>query len=275
MTGGYPLGGDANATDVGAVSSSATSGTTLTANASANTYGNYSQLIAATAYDASGMLIAISNGSVSTNAQYAVAIAIGAAASEVVIIPNLIFNLRTALTWFSVFIPIGVPAGTRLSAKVQSPTGAATCEIAIELCDSDYDMTPYGLLQDYGTAIGTTRGTQLDPGAVANTKGSYAQLAASTTYDINWLLVFVSGGAGVIAAQEWLMDIAVGAAASEKIILSNLLFEAGATNPGITTPLVGAFKIKVPSGTRLSARCQCTSTTSGSRKPDVCLYGAN
>jgi hypothetical protein len=108
-------------------------GTTLTASASANVKGAYTELIAATAKRSVCMIVHL--GIVPTVAiYYLVDIAIGAAASEVVIVPDLhVWHSNSQTT--PITIPIMIPPGTRISARCQASTGSKTIQIAISLLE--------------------------------------------------------------------------------------------------------------------------------------------
>lgn len=102
---------------------------------------------------------------------------------------------------------------------------------------------------------GSTGGTHVDPSASANTNGSYVQLIASTASDCSWvivsLLMFASGTTGATFAY----DIAIGAAAAEQNIISDLTI-CGPTS--LIRTSMSSFPICIPAGTRLSARCQAS-----------------
>jgi hypothetical protein len=110
-----------------------------------------------------------------------------------------------------------------------------------------------------GFQSATTKGTTVTCAGSANTKGSYAQVTASTSYDYIGLgfaldsQALTSGNGAV-----WLMDIAIGAAASEKIILPDWAFavynQTSYLLPATCHPPF--LPMKIPAGTRLSARCQ-------------------
>lgn len=93
-----------------------------------------------------------------------------------------------------------------------------------------------------------------------NTKGSYTEIIASLGHEANALLV--SAHPFTASGQRHLVDIAIGAGGSEEIIIENLLVDAAHTGVIGNQLTLLEFPITVPAGTRLSARCQC-STASG------------
>lgn len=118
--------------DAFGIAAASTQGTTLTAGSPAGTVGAYAQLVASTPRTLAGLALVFGNPSVAT-AEYGVEIAIGAAAAEIVILPNIELNtngITEVSPWPWGAIPISIPAGTRLAARVQSSTATATVEVA-------------------------------------------------------------------------------------------------------------------------------------------------
>lgn len=263
-------------TDIGTTAASSI-GTTLTANASTNTKGVYAQLIAATTRDCDYMLVGISNSQ--SAGRISVDIAVGAAASEQIIVADLVFaSSIVLLQQASVLIPYSIPSGTRISARCQSTTGGDKTDLNIVCGSGDLNYRPYSTCDTYGFAAGTTTGAAIDSGGTINTKGSYTQIVAATTRDIKGLFWSLDNGpdtVGSSSSQSFLYDIAVGAAASEQVILPNLRAGSTATGTGvsITPALIGAVPLQIPAGTRLSCRCQSTNNTAATRKFGITVYG--
>jgi hypothetical protein len=122
-------------------------GTTVDAGSTMNSKGAYSQITGSTAADISGFTICFddqnNSGGSSGGITYLIDIAAGASGSEVVIVPNLFMaaNMATnsALLWPAVtpFLPIQIPAGSRISAR-------ATCNTTITP-DRTIGVTLYGM----------------------------------------------------------------------------------------------------------------------------------
>lgn len=94
--------------------------------------------------------------------------------------------------------------------------------------------------------------TSLTANASANTKGSYVEIEDSTLFNVSAImLTFLNSNGG-----DYLIDIAVGAGGSEQVIISNLLWTASLFTGD--NPSHVLFPIAIPAGTRVSARCQCT-----------------
>ena len=103
---------------------------------------------------------------------------------------------------------------------------------------------------DYGTATASSAGITVTPSATANTKGSFVQLSAFTTADISAIhFTLYNSNFG-----PYLLDIAIGAAGSEKVIVNNVALGSGdaVMSPGVSIRL----PLHIPKGSRISARCQ-------------------
>jgi len=109
-------------------------GTTVTAAAALHLKGAYSTLIASTAFDWYGFWLGVGNTGVSaTQTDQLLDIAIGAAASEQVILPNLLVGWRGTqnLGPMMQFIPLFIPRGTRISARIQALITNDTADVMI------------------------------------------------------------------------------------------------------------------------------------------------
>lgn len=97
---------------------------------------------------------------------------------------------------------------------------------------------------DYGTVTGSTSGTAVTGGA-SGVAGSWVQLVASTAIDACWITVALRDATG--SGFNAFVDIAVGGAGSEKVIISSLGME-------YTGEPHYSFPISIPAGSRISAR---------------------
>ena len=102
--------------------------------------------------------------------------------------------------------------------------------------------------------ISSTAGTLLTAHASADTKGAYAQLIAATSFDAVMAIVTLSNGS--VASNVFLVDLAVGAAASEQILIADL--HSAVASSANTTPATVRFPVAIPAGSRLAARCQAS-----------------
>ncbi len=279
MAGGWPVQqGFANIVDI-ATQSGTSTGTSLLSGGSANTKGSWTQLIASTGSDACALLVGLNSWQASTG-EFAIDIGIGGAGSEQALIQNLGFWGAVLLTTQTLVVPISIPAGARVSARAQSTLTSADVVATVHLMDGNWATAEGAAAVDtYGWVSASTHGTTVDPGAVANTKGAWAQLTASTTNDICGLFAFVDcagvTGNSAVSANV-LVDIGIGAAASEQALISNMEFLKLNSSSDLNTmvpqytPLI---PVQIPSGTRIAARCQSGLTTATQRNIGVTVYG--
>ncbi len=282
MPGGFPLGLEVcNGTSI-APDTANSRGTTVNSNALANTLGAWTQLIASTASDCVFLNVG-AGGFVFAGSDGALDIGVGAAGSEQVIAGQLHVSMKDAAgdAQTTYPLPLAIPAGTRIAARCQVTHANDGLYINLQAFDGAFtNFDGYSGIDSFGFVSATTIGTQVDPGAVLNTKGAYTQLVASTAKDYAGfffafdLLNQQTGNATDIYAL--LVDFAIGAAGSEKIIIPDfpirkiyLSAPYLVVEPGVT-PI---FWVPVPSGTKISARCQADNATSPNRLIGITGYG--
>jgi hypothetical protein len=197
-------------------------GTTVTPNATAHTKTTSPvQIISAAANvtEASEMVVTLAPQQ--SNGDYLVDIMVGGAGAEVVIAPNLFVAGGTHQAQTAqYYLPIAIPAGTRISARAQcNITSAAAVQIMCHLVGQGFlPSSPLQRVTAYGANTATSGGVSLDPGGTANTKAAapWTQITSSTTNDCRFLYVAVGvlGNAAPTFAT-WLIDIGIGASSSE------------------------------------------------------------
>lgn len=252
-------------------------GISLVANASANTKAtSYTTLIAATDYRADWLLVVLNLNA--TAARFAVDIAVGASTAEVILVPDLYFEAQAtnAFPGHAYLLPRRVEAGTRISARCQCTTGSGSLYASVTAISSPITAPP-GLTRVEACGVstsGATRLTAIDPGGTANTDSGWQVLIASTGFNYRWLNVAAGHGAGAMSvACNWLVDLAVGGAGSEQVLVSDLYFSSGIVidHP---TPGTLSFPCNVASGSRLAARARCSSNSATNRVIDIAAWGS-
>jgi hypothetical protein len=126
-----------------------------------------------------------------------------------------------------------------------------------------------------GNTPGTTIGTAVTTGGSSGTKGSAAQLIASTAFDAYWIRVVAMGYAAAATTSQCCLDILAGAA-TEEVIIPDLLagFCGGAVSITAGGPKVWDFPLYIPAGTRIAARAAGDRVSTAFRVA-VFLYGGN
>lgn len=121
--------------------------------------------------------------------------------------------------------------------------GASSIAAAASYLDPGYQADP----EYFGG------GVVVSAHASANTKGSYTTLIASAAKNIHGLWLQVADGAGFGTIYETIMDIAVGAAASEVVKIPNLL--VGHHYQLYQAVGMMYLPLFIAAGSRVSARC--------------------
>lgn len=248
--------------------------TTVTASASAHTKGAWVELVAST-LGGSSMTVFCAHNSVAGD--YLLDIGIGAAGSEVVIVPNLHLFGGIDLTEVSIPIPLSIPRGARIAARAQcQASGSRTIRCGVAIHRGGYASSGLSMMTAYGIVTASSRGTSCDPGAVANTKTT-VEIASSTGRPIRSLIVSIcpsEAGLTLASWAGWVFDVQVGAASSEVVVIPNLHVRASSTIDNPRHTYIGPLPCAIPAGSRLSVAVQTDVVTDATdRKVTVSLYG--
>lgn len=250
-------------------------GTAVTSSGTANTKGSYAELSSSIPYDCNGITLVLYCATV--NDDFLIDLAIGAASSEVVIAANMSFASLTTnnSTMAHIYLPIYLPEGERLSARCQAVGTSKVVQVAAILhYGGGFARDTFGACQTFGAFTGTTRGTQIDPGAVANTKGSWTQITGFTLTDIEQITLLITGNSNTAqSVQTAKIDIGVGAAASEVVVIGDLQMVAHTTTDLLNHRCQGPFPCHIPAGSRIAIRSQSSTTNSVDRLWDAILLG--
>ena len=263
-----------SASTIANTSGASSIGTAVISGGTTNTKtADWVELIASTAFNAEIIVLTITNATFQTATLTGtlIDIAFGGAGSEVVKIPDFAIGHRQAGA--SYIIPFAVPAGTRISAKTQSTVVSKSVTVNIQLRQAgDHSAAPT-VATSYGTQPGTNSyGQSATTAGGANAKSAWKQLTASTTGDITRLVVGIQGDDSNMTASTGLLDIGVGAAASEVVIVPDIYYVGEATEVVTVEGAELAYTVNVPAGSRLAFRYQATSAAAGAR-PNCMVLG--
>lgn len=249
-----------------------TAGTSVAADASANTKGtSFTELDAATTDDADGFYL---NILVNSQTDMLIDIATGAASSETVIVADIQVSSSQNTTIQEVvefYIPLPIVAGTRLSARCQASTGSKTCFLAPTLVSGE----PYSLMRcvrsdTYGANTADSGGTSVDPGASISTKGGWVQLSASIAADADYVVTLIGNQLNAARTDSnFAVDLGTGANPNEVVLIPNMYARPNSQSDGIRPHEFERWVPKVPSGTRLVARASCGINDATDRLLDV------
>lgn len=175
----------------------------------------------------------------------------------------------------SVYVPVHVPKGTRLRQRCSASTGTASAQISIIGFSRGLNGEPgYSRCMPLFTSS-SSRGVAIDPGGTADTKGSYTQLIASTSWNVAAMIGIVGHNGDIARAANARMnlDIARGSSGNESNILSDWSLAWGTTRDTPDACVIPCFPVNLPKGSRVTARAKCSLNTAGDRTIDLGLYG--
>lgn len=254
----------------------ASDGVNLAANATVNTKGSWVELITATTVDTAWLLVQFIVGN--ANCEVLIDIGIGAAGSEIVLIPNLSGTTATATSFymFTYVFPVQIPAGTRIAMRSQSDVSSGVSRVAVQ-CIAPGAAGIMGCGRHEAAGVDTANSTvkQIAVGGTANTDTAFSagELIAATGFDWRWMNVCLTHQKNSAASvASWLVDIGVGASGSETVILSDLLLYTGTGSD--TGAATFAFPVSIAAGQRIAARARCSITTVQDREVWVAVWGS-
>jgi hypothetical protein len=269
-----PLGGH-QALEDNVGTTSAEFGTTVTASGTAHTKGSYSQLVASTTYEAFGISILLAGlqTAASTNTRCLVDIGIGAAASEVVLIPDLMCGnvaQEAAASGMGAMyhFPLYIPAGSRLAARSQALVVSDTCTVALWLHEWPLGAPEWvgSRVTAYGANTATSSGVNHSPGNSAYAAAT--QIVASTTNPIRAMQI------GYGLATDTTGDtcrglVRIGLGATPNYLVSDLPFKESTTIEAVdfnhANFILSQKRFDLPAGSdlRLSAMRNATAAARG------------
>lgn len=253
-----------------ATASSVRARATATASATPHTKGSWTQIIAATTTDASMLIVRLTAGTSAAGADTSTLldIGIGAAASEVVIVPNLAVGF--AANGLMYHIPVSVPVGSRIAIRCQGAVVSQAVAVQVMLATLPNSRRAPAAVVAMGDDTATSHGVIIATPASNNTKGAWTQIIAATAQPFSALVIGAQGGAdSVQGSDSFLLDIGIGSAGNEVVIGPDLPLSVSTTE--ILTPMFNQIiPWIIPAGTRLAARVAITGLTS---TLDVILYG--
>jgi hypothetical protein len=256
-----------NATYGAVIDASNATGTLITAGATANTKGAWTQLVAATDFDSDGMLLTLS---IQSAHPYAFDIAIGASGSEQIIVNNILLRGINGSNYYSSsYLPITIPAGTRISVRSQSTTASSIGHALVHLFGESFLSSKFAGVETVGanvTASGTD-GTYVLYNGTANTWSSWVQLTAATQNE--FFAMFLSDLSYINAAADFMYEIGIGASGSEQAIMPTMHLRGDLYKGAVISP---TFPIRIPAGSRLSMRAR-SSISGGAQYLVLTAYG--
>lgn len=258
----------------GGVSSNLPTFTTVTCGATPHVKTSWTQLVASSGSDdwyGFWVMFGASTNTSATDTSALLDVAVGAAASEQAVVSDLpvgylISSGSVARQTF--FVPLFVPAGVRVSARIQSAVANKAYSVAVLGNATHSGLSSgsevYGRCTTYGTNSGTSQGVTVAPSASNATFGSWTELTSSTTYPMHGILLGIQAAGGTVVKGQYVRcQIGAGAGGSEVAVCNDLWFYSDTNEyvdrADLNKPITG---FDLPAGTRLAARL-AVDTTSG------------
>lgn len=241
-------------------------GTSATTGAAAATKGTAVELIASTNFDACWVEIAFEGYGGNTQASRGMADILIGAATESVLIANLmfshagVFHNTDGIGPRKYSFPLFVPAGSRIAVQGAGERTATAFRTMIKL-HGGLISPPFrvgGKVTTYG--VGTVpAGTALTPGA-SGAEGAWAEMVASSSYDHFYLQPgFQIATDTGWAERDYFVDMGIGAATEEELVQSCIYWVNASEK--MTGPWFNdmAF-VDAPAASRLTMRASCSGT---------------
>lgn len=201
-------------------------------------------------------------------------IAIGGAGSETIAVADMIFGYRDHQ---GTLFPLHIPAGATVRARISTPLGFMLIDALIATAymgEPDSGLSTPGRITTYGAIPASSAGTNITPSGTQDVKGSWTQLTAATTAPIHALMVLAQSSTSAPAYVRYLIDIGVGGAGSETVVLPDhrVVTENSPVYVYPNSPSFAPLSMCIPAGVRLSARCSAVQGTS-TQAIEVAVYG--
>lgn len=271
--GDFSLRGDQSKVESFGQDTATTGGLVVTAGGTAHTKGAWFELIASTTFDYSSINMNIRSSTTTRTGIYD--IAVGSAGNEKPIVEDMYIviygNNRQGVF---IELPVHIPAGSRVSIRSQSNVASPLSVVCGHGISSSFS-SPESLAKvvSYGVDLAASKGTVIEPGSSIHIKGVYSELEASTAESLRGIYISVGDNINPASGnRSWLIDLAIGAAASERVLVENMFVHSSPDENMI--PSIQFFPISIPSGSRIAVRAQCQTNDVSDRLIDVAVMGA-
>jgi hypothetical protein len=226
---------------------------TVNANATANTKGNWTQLIASSSSNTSFIFVGVSNiGATATNTATLLDIGIGASGSETAIIGDVAVGASGSFSQGAANIygvPFKIPSGTRISARIQSVVTSKFSSISAFLMDlGNYNTAPTSV-DVIGADTANSKGISF-----SGASGSWNEAIASTSRDYRAVCCVLSSHNSDVAGITITWDVGIGASGSEVVFGGGRAPVSSNEVISNATPYNYLFGRKIPAGSRLAVR---------------------
>jgi len=247
-------------------------GTTVTTGGTPHTKSGWTQVFSATNFEVTELDVLVVNTSTTgTQTDALLDIGVGAAASEVVIVPDLLAGWRqttlSAVPSNGLRVPIYIPSGARVAIRAQSleTTKAVNVVIVARGGASQQATGLYSGVDAIGVNTASSQGTSVTAGN-SGSFSAWASVGSATTRDYRAVLML---------AQGTMSNSSNGLAYEFQVGVSSTTFGSALFTTTTSENSWGPFPNQpvrqfVPSGSQLQVRGKCSGTA---QALDVALYG--
>lgn len=293
----WPINGDGQRTATYAVNILVTNGIQISSGSAAGTYGSWLPMTAASDFDATGFFF--STVAFGAAADYSVDIGVGAAAAEKTIVQKLYFNSTGSANYGGnrVWIPIVIPAGTRISVRCSSSLVATSATMTCILTIVGQGFRPSrslsscitynmpGTLLDGESTSGVPTSSNYCDSSAADLYGPFIDITAIASPATTTLIrpiqaamfAFVPKTSDASAeTARWLVNIAVGATegtVASPYLIEDIVVQNNTADDRFNQPFFGPVPLSLPAGARVQANIKPSNSTVGRRELGVILYG--
>ena len=239
-----------------------------------NTKGSYVEIVASTSFTYEGFILHMYTN-VTTSTRAMLDIAVGAASSEVIIFPDLLFGVNPTFQFgYDLYIPLRVAQGERIAIRFQANVSSQTNFMGITGMSKGQAYRPiYSRVVVLGEDTSDTTGVTVDITS-ANTKSAYVSLGTLPDGDINGVkAIMLALGDNFSTAQStdaFFFDLAIGTATNEEIIIPDI-YQWSNSNEQSHHPHSAIYPFATHSE---EVRIRCQSEQTGDDR-DVVFYGFN
>jgi hypothetical protein len=228
----------------------------------ANTKSSWGQLVASLAHSIQGFWLHLDYRDSIFNCL--LDIGVGAGGAEKVILSNMLFPQGNTYLGSAFWIPLRVARGSRVAARWQNSSGFSAVGVGISVPKSNW-RGPRGFSRGVceGVSTSTSKGKSLDSGGTSHTMGSWVEVVASTATPTRAISVHISPDSSQQNAGRAVIEIGDGDSGSERTMLT-ITDGWGGFVKGSEYKHHGPYLLSLPSGVRLAARHQASTTNTSS-----------
>lgn len=231
---------------------------TLLTSGGANTKGSFAT-IGTTAFAWSSFVLSINLPG--NNSRFRIDIAVNSGGSDQIIVEDLFIESGVSTVQPFVFtIPVAVPAGAVVKARIQADAASRTLGVVVCGYAADFSGAPGASrlisLTDWTNTLPTNSVTQ-----TGTSFSAWAQIMASTPRRVSALFIAPTAyGDTTRTASEFLVEIGKGGAGAE-VPIGAFIYRQGA---GGMVGLNSSFPCDLPAASRLAFRVQCAAAAADS-----------